>query len=309
VLFGLVLLVILGFLGYYFVSGSGRAASGTPAAGSQGASAGPGRSSQAGGAGHPAHMVVVHLTAIHASSVEFTTPGGKTLFRTTIAAGTSKRWTFRQPVTMRLGNAGGVKLSVDGKNPLPRGSAARQVTLSLSPGHPAIVASPAGTPTPATTPSPAVPLSTSVPLIPVSAAAFGVTGAGQGDDPQLAHLAIDRSRGTAWTTDWYTSAHFGNLYQGTGLLIDMGRPVTVTSAQIWLGSAAGASFQLRVGSAPSLTALPPVARAFGASGVVHLQLSKPAHGRYVLIWFTKLPLDPNGNFQASVYNIRLEGRV
>jgi len=154
-----------------------------------------------------------------------------------------------------------------------------------------------------------VPLSTSVPLIPVSAAAFGVTGAGQGDDPQLARLAIDHSRATAWTTDWYTSAHFGNLYSGTGLLIDMGRPVTVTSAQIWLGSAPGASFQLRVGSTPALTGLPPVARAFGASGVVRLQLSRPAHGRYVLIWFTKLPLDSKGNFQASVHNVRLEGRV
>jgi hypothetical protein len=64
--------------------------------------------------------VVVHLTAIHASSVVFTTPGGKYLFRATIPAGTSKKWTFRQPVTMRLGNPGGVKLSVDGKNPLQR---------------------------------------------------------------------------------------------------------------------------------------------------------------------------------------------
>ena len=131
---------------------------------------------------------------------------------------------------------------------------------------------------------------------------------GQGDDPQLAHLAIDHSRATAWTTDWYTSAHFGNLYSGTGLLIDMGRPVTVTSAQISLGSAPGASFQLRVGSAPALAGLRPVARAFGASGVVHLGLSTPARGRYVLIWFTKLPLGPNGNFQASVSNVRLEGR-
>jgi hypothetical protein len=154
-----------------------------------------------------------------------------------------------------------------------------------------------------------VPLSTSLPLAPVSAAAFGVSGAGQGDNPQLAPLAIDRSRTTAWNTDWYTSARFGNLYPGTGLLIDMGRPVTITSAQIWLGSAPGASFQLRVGSSPALADLEPAARAAGASGLVRLQLTTPARGRYVLIWFTRLPVNSNGNFEASVYNVRVEGRA
>ena len=153
-----------------------------------------------------------------------------------------------------------------------------------------------------------MPLTTSVPLTPASATSFGMSGPGQGDDQQLAPLAIDHSRGTAWTTDWYTSARFGNLYPGTGLLLDMGRPVTVTSAQISLGSAPGAGFQLRIGPAPALAGLPPAARAGDASGVVQLRLSTPARGRYVLIWFTKLPLNSNGNFEASVYNVRLEGR-
>ena len=53
---------------------------------------------------------------------------------------------------------------------------------------------------------------------------------GQGDDPGHVRLAIDGSSGTAWHTDWYTTAHFGNLYSGTGLLVDMGRPVTITAA-------------------------------------------------------------------------------
>ncbi len=310
VLFGLVLVVTLGFLGYYFVSGPGQAPTGTPAAGNHTAGSGPGRAAQAhGGAAHPARTVTVRLTAIRASTVEFTTPGGRYLFRATIAAGASKKWTFRHAVNMRLGNPGGVRLVVDGKNPLPHGSAARPVTLTLSPGHPATVATPAGTPGPAATPSPAVPLTTSVPLSPASAVAFGVSGPGLGDNPQLAPLAIDGNRSTAWNTDWYASARFGNLYPGTGLLLDMGRPVTITSAQIILGSAPGASFQLRVGSAPALADLPAVAHAAGASGVVRLRLTTPAHGRYVLIWFTRLPLNPDGNFEASVYDVRLDGRA
>jgi hypothetical protein len=42
--------------------------------------------------------------------------------------------------------------------------------------------------------------------------------------------------------------------------------------------------------------------------MMRLRLTTPAHGRYVLIWFTRLPPDPAGTFQASVHNVRLEGR-
>jgi Helix-turn-helix domain len=146
-------------------------------------------------------------------------------------------------------------------------------------------------------------------LTPVSAAAFGPSGAGQGDAPQLAPLAIDGNPATAWHSDWYATAGFGGLYAGTGLLLDMGRTATMTTARITLGPDQGASFQLRVGTAPLLAGLPPVARAVNTAGVVYLRFTTPAHGRYVLIWFTSLPRDPAGTFQASVYDIHLEGRA
>ena len=157
----------------------------------------------------------------------------------------------------------------------------------------------------APSPRPAVAVKT---LNPVSAAAFSA-GDGQGDNPQLAHLAIDARSATGWHTDWYTSARFGNLYLGTGLLLDMGRAVTITSVRISLGRVSGADFQLRVGARPALTGLPPAARANNAGGVVRLRLTWPAHGRYVLVWFTRLPADPVGTFQAGVYNIRLDGHA
>jgi hypothetical protein len=141
-------------------------------------------------------------------------------------------------------------------------------------------------------------------LIPVSAAAFGPGG---GDNPQLAHLVLGGNGGAGWHSDWYTSASFGNLYPGTGLLLDMGHPVTITAARITLGSAPGASLQIRVGAAPALPGMRTVAQAAGAGGVVRLRLSSPAHGRYVLVWFTRLPQDQSGNFQADVYHVSLEG--
>jgi hypothetical protein len=88
----------------------------------------------------------------------------------------------------------------------------------------------------------------------------------------------------------------------------MGHPVTITVAQITLGSTPGADFQLRAGAAPSLADLPAVANAANAAGVVSLRITAPAHSRYVLIWFTSLPPDPAGTFQARGYGLRLEGR-
>jgi hypothetical protein len=89
----------------------------------------------------------------------------------------------------------------------------------------------------------------------------------------------------------------------------MGRPVTITAARITLGSVPGAAIQLRVGAAPSLADLPPVASAGDAHGAASLRLTTPARGRYVLIWFTRLPPDSAGTFQASVYDVKLEGRA
>ncbi len=151
------------------------------------------------------------------------------------------------------------------------------------------------------------PPATVVTITPVRAAAFGPTGEADGDNPQLAHLAIDASAATSWHTDWYATAVFGNLQAGTGLLLDLGHPVTVTRAQVTLGSSPGADLQLRAASVPALASLRPVARVAHASGVVRLRLSKPVHTRYLLIWFTRLPPDASGTFQADIYQVRLQG--
>jgi eukaryotic-like serine/threonine-protein kinase len=145
-------------------------------------------------------------------------------------------------------------------------------------------------------------------LRPLSAQAFDPYG--PGDNDRLAPLAIDGSLTTAWQTDWYASPEFGNLEPGTGLMLDMGRVVTVTGAQILLAAPRGADFQLRAGmSAGSLADLPVVAREAGAGGWVRIRLGAPVHARYVVLWFTRLPADSSGTFQVSVFDVRLEGWV
>ena len=136
---------------------------------------------------------------------------------------------------------------------------------------------------------------------------FGAFGR-PGDDPQDAGLAVDGNPGTAWHTDWYTTPRFGNLYPGVGLLLDMGHRITVNKVRVRLGPALGAHFQIRVGSKPNLAALPVVARSAGPGGVIKLPLASPAHGRYVLVWFTKLPRDAVGTSQVHVSNVAVRGQ-
>jgi hypothetical protein len=161
-------------------------------------------------------------------------------------------------------------------------------------------------PTPAPKKSPAPEPAPRV-LAPVSASAFGPAGPGTGDDPQSASMAIDASKATAWSTDWYRTAQFGGLQAGTGLLITMGHPVTITSARVTLGSVSGADLQLRTGKSPVLTRMRLQASASDAGGTVHLTLARPHRARYLLIWFTQLPPDSAGTFKASVYDVRLKG--
>lgn len=160
------------------------------------------------------------------------------------------------------------------------------------------------TPTPAPTPSPTA---TATTLTPASVAAFGPGGTSTGDNPSQASQAIGGNSGSYWQTNWYDTANFAGLQSGTGLLLDLGRTETVSSVQVTLGSTPGASLQLRVGNTPALADLTTVATATNASGTVPMRPTSAASGRYVLIWFTQLPPDSSGTFQAYVYNVSVQG--
>jgi len=158
------------------------------------------------------------------------------------------------------------------------------------------------------TPSPSSPSPEPVRvLIPARVAAFGPAGLGDGDDPQRAVLAVAGNPARPWISQWYATAQFGALKAGTGLLLDMGRPVTVSSVRLSLAGRPGADVQLRAGSKPVLSWLPRVASAANAGGTVPFRLGAPVRVRYLLIWFTKLPPDNAGTYRASVYRIAVQG--
>jgi len=78
----------------------------------------------------PAPLTDIRLAAVQDCWVEFTTPAGRYLFQAYVTGGTSRNWTFRHAVDMRLGNPAGIRLTVDGTNPLPPGTTA-PITLRI----------------------------------------------------------------------------------------------------------------------------------------------------------------------------------
>jgi helix-turn-helix protein len=138
------------------------------------------------------------------------------------------------------------------------------------------------------------------------AEAFGPDGPADGDNPGNAMNAVRPSAAGPWTTQWYATATFGQLKPGTGLLLDMGATVTVTRAAINLGAGSGADLQLRAGSEAGN--LHTVTSAASVGGDVVLHLREPVRARYLLVWFTLLPSADNGQYQASVYHVTIDGR-
>ena len=66
----------------------------------------------------------------------------------------------------------------------------------------------------------------------------GDAEAAAGDGAAQAARALSGNPATPWRTDWYATPYFGGLYSGTGLLVDLGRSVTVTSVGITVSGGA-----------------------------------------------------------------------
>ena len=126
-------------------------------------------------------------------------------------------------------------------------------------------------------------------LSPVSAIDFDPRGDGQ-EMPDLVPNAIDERSDTAWTTDSYYSADLGGK-PGTGLVLDLGESLPVSAVRLELVGS-GSSVAVLVAAEPyrKTSKWTPLASAQGIGTAIDLRAPRPVVGRYVLIWFTQLPL-------------------
>ncbi|HEY2281321.1 MAG TPA: discoidin domain-containing protein, partial [Streptosporangiaceae bacterium] len=157
----------------------------------------------------------------------------------------------------------------------------------------------------------------SVVLTPVSAHGFDpldVSGDPNDENDAEARYAIDGDLATAWQTQYYLgNPVFGGLKAGSGLILDMGRPVRVRSVTVTFGSAPGADVAIESGgddtlAASTLPSFTTLAAADGIGGRHTFRIARPVRGRYLLIWFTRLPAIGPGRYQAQISNVVVHGR-
>ena len=167
-----------------------------------------------------------------------------------------------------------------------------------------------------------------VKLRPVSAHGFDpldTQGDPNDENDALAGYAIDGNPATAWRSQYYLgNPVFGGLKAGSGLILDMGRRVRLRSVTVTFGAEPGADVAVEIGgshthggsgttggsgtlAAPALGTFTTVATADGVGGTHTFRTSSPARGRYLLIWFTRLPPAGPDRFQAEVYGITVRG--
>lgn len=167
---------------------------------------------------------------------------------------------------------------------------------SRSPAATTAAASPSATATGSSSPPAAT--STGQPIRVASARGFDPEGDGRENNAQAAR-AVDANTATAWTSDRYTSAQFGGLKKGVGLLLDLGSAQTVTSVQVQL-AAGGGTIQLRTASGTALG--PELDTVQNAAGTVTLRPRAPLQASQLVLWFT-LAAKVEGGYRAEVAEV------
>jgi len=153
-------------------------------------------------------------------------------------------------------------------------------------------------------------------ITPVGAHGFDALNlADSGDEnTDMAGNILD-GNSTGWATQqYYRSPFFGNLKAGTGLILDLGKPVRVSSITVTFGAVAGANVQIKVGSSDArseanLASMATVASQDSVSGPTTFNVQHPVLGQYLVIWFTKLPpMAQSGNkYMAQIFGVAIHG--
>jgi cytoskeletal protein RodZ len=269
---------------------TGLAGNGGAGAGQGGnAQAGPGNSDRArkkrGGFIAVAVAVVIVLVAAGALSLKFAT--GSTASKNTAAISVASPAASAKAAAAAKASAADAKASASAA---AQASAAASASASAKASQAAAKAQRV----------------TSLPV--VSATAYGPDGFADGDDPGNAAGAVARHPAQPWQSQWYVTPDFGMLKHGTGVLLDLGRKVTVTSVRLDLAQYGGTGLQVRVGNGTALPSLRVAAKAENVSGTTKLTLRHPVAAKYLLIWVTQLPPDGAGHYEATISHVVVTGR-
>jgi len=130
------------------------------------------------------------------------------------------------------------------------------------------------------------------------------------ENDDLAVTVNDDDPETAWLTAEYTTPDLDGK-EGVGLILDLGEPRDVQQVALNLvgrGSNVDVRVADRILADPALWT--PLATAAGATDRINVRAPRPVTGRYVLIWFTRVPPVDDlalGAYQGGVRSVVVSG--
>lgn len=141
------------------------------------------------------------------------------------------------------------------------------------------------------------------PIAILSATGFDPDG-DQSERNSQAGRAYDGNPDTTWTSEGYSTADFGGLKEGVGIILDLGQPTSTRQVTINLGSEP-LDVTVYAASRRSLEGATVIGTASAASGRVQLDAaSAMPEAQYVIVWFTSLA-PVKDQFRASIAEIAL----
>src|SRR5439155_19208986 len=128
-------------------------------------------------------------------------------------------------------------------------------------------------------------------------AAYDPQGDGSEHDERLGQ-ATDGNLSTYWETEHYSSADFGNLKPGVGLVLDAGAPVRLSTIQLATDTP-GFTAEIQAGDSRT-GSFSSVSDSKTVENSTRFSLDASSSKRYYLVWITALP--PGG--EAHVNEVR-----
>jgi len=129
------------------------------------------------------------------------------------------------------------------------------------------------------------------------------------ENPQTVDHVRDGDPSTYWSTIRYDNhPDFGHLKPGAGLILDLGKPQSVSKVKVDFKGATSAELR----AAPRNTAQQPTSLSgfskLGQTTGEHVTLKpkKPVTSQYVLVWLTKLPSTEDGNYRGRITEIHVQ---
>jgi hypothetical protein len=132
---------------------------------------------------------------------------------------------------------------------------------------------------------------------------------GGAESPTTVALALDEDPETAWETEHYGTAEFGNLKDGVGIYLDAGRGVVARGVRV-VTPRKGWKLELYVSNT-----IPSSVAGWTKVGSGTMNATRKTFDldtgrqrfRYFLVWITGLTPDSDGRFSAEISELRLLG--